>query len=130
MKILVVEDETALAFFQFADPSDQEEFGPQLPVSGFRHIALKVDKDHQQKLLGKLKELNYNPEKYYFLDHGYCNSLYVLDPDDMIVEFCTDHPDVQQINADVLPKAHNELKRWLAGDHTPNNEAYTRHQAV
>jgi catechol 2,3-dioxygenase-like lactoylglutathione lyase family enzyme len=125
-----LKDESALAFFQFADPADQKEFGPELPVSGFRHIALKVDKDLQQDLLQRLKKANYNPEKYYFLDHGYCNSLYVLDPDDMIVEFCTDHPEVDRINAEVLPKAHSELKRWLAGDHTPNNDAYTRHQAV
>lgn len=125
-----LKDESALAFFQFADPDDQKEFGPELPVSGFRHIALKVDKDHQQSLLKKLKEINYSTDKYYFLDHGYCNSLYVLDPDDLIVEFCTDHPEVEQINADVLPIAHTELQRWLAGDHTPNNDAYFRQQAV
>jgi len=123
-------DESALAFFQFADPADQAEFGPELPVSGFRHIALKVEKDLQQGMLQKLKSVNYPADKYYFLDHGYCNSLYVLDPDNMIVEFCTDHPEVDKINAEVLPKAHQELKRWLAGDHTPNNDAYFRQQAV
>ena len=122
-----LEDESALAFFQFADAADQEEFGPELPISGFRHIALKVEQDHQEDLLQKLKDSNYDAEKYYILEHGYCKSLYVIDPDDMIVEFCTDHPDVDKINADVLPKAHGELKRWLAGDHTPNNEAYFRH---
>jgi len=125
-----LKDESALAFFQFANPDDQKEFGPELPVSGFRHIALKVDKDHQQFLLKKLKEINYSTDKYYFLEHGYCNSLYVLDPDDLIVEFCTDHPDVEQINANVLPIAHTELQRWLAGDHTPNNDAYFREQPV
>lgn len=123
-----LEDESALAFFQFADAGDQQEFGPDLPLSGFRHIALKVDKDLQQSLMQKLEDTNYNPEKFYFLDHGYCNSLYVIDPDGMIVEFCTDHPEVERINAEVLPKAHSELKRWLAGDHTPNNTAYERHQ--
>ena len=123
-----LEDESALAFFQFADADDQQEFGPELPLSGFRHIALKVDKDLQQSLLQKLKDTSYNPEKFYFLDHGYCNSLYVIDPDGMIVDFCTDHPEVERINAEVLPKAHAELKRWLAGDHTPNNTAYERHQ--
>jgi|Laugrespbdmm15dd_1035085.scaffolds.fasta_scaffold81286_1 glyoxylase I family protein len=125
-----LEDQSALAFFQFADADDQQEFGPELPVSGFRHIALKVDKEKQQALLKKLKEIDYNTNKYYFLDHGYCNSLYVLDPDDLIVEFCTDHEEVDKINREVLPKAHSELQRWLAGDHTPNNDAYTRHQSV
>lgn len=123
-----LEDQSALAFFQFADPDDQKEFGPELPISGFRHIALKVEKDHQLQLLQRLKETGYDQQKYYFLEHGYCNSLYAIDPDGMIVEFCTDHPEVDRINEEVLPKAHSELKRWLAGDHTPNNEAYYRHQ--
>lgn len=120
-------DESALAFFQFADASDQQEFGPELPVSGFRHIALKVDKSLQDHLLGRLKAANYPADKYYVLEHGYCHSLYALDPDNMIVEFTTDHPEVERINAEVLPKAHSELKRWLAGDHAPNNTAYNRH---
>ncbi len=125
-----LQDGSALAFFQFADSSDQKEFGPDLPISGFRHIALKVDKAHQLDLLARVKAANYDHSKYYFLEHGYCNSLYVIDPDGMIVEFCTDHPQVDKINADVLPKAHSELKRWLAGDHSPNNEAYHREQPI
>lgn len=120
-------DESALAFFQFADADDQEEFGPELPVSGFRHIALKVERSLQDHLLGRLKAANYPADKFYALEHGYCHSLYALDPDNMIVEFTTDHPEVERINAEVLPKAHSELKRWLAGDHTPNNTAYSRH---
>jgi glyoxylase I family protein len=36
-------DGSALAFFQFADPSDQAEFGPQMPFSPFHHTALQVD---------------------------------------------------------------------------------------
>lgn len=123
-----LEDESALAFFQFADPQDQAQFGPELALSGFRHIALKVEKAHQDALLKKLKETQYDENRYYILDHGYCYSLYVIDPDDLIVEFTVDHPNVEQINADVKPKAHSELKRWLAGDHTPNNEAYHRTQ--
>jgi glyoxylase I family protein len=125
-----LEDQSALAFFQFADADDQKEFGPELPVSGFRHIALNVNQAQQDALLQKIKDIKYDENRYYFLEHGYCHSLYILDPDDLIVEFCVDHPQVEKINAEVLPKAHSELKRWLAGDRTPNNEAYHRKQAV
>ena len=125
-----LQDASALAFFQFADANDQKEFGPDLPISGFRHIALNCNREQQEALLQKLKDSGYDEDKFYILEHGYCHSLYVRDPDDLIVEFCVDHPDVDKINADVLPKAHSELKRWLAGDHTPNNEAYHRQQAV
>ena len=122
-----LEDGSALAFFQFADADDEAEFGPELPPSGFRHIALKLEKDLQQLQLQRLEDAEYEEEKYYVLEHGYCNSLYAIDPDGLIVEFCTDHPDVEQINAESLPKAHSELERWLAGDHKPNNDAYFRH---
>jgi hypothetical protein len=57
----------------------------------------------------------------YVLEHGYCRSVYVVDPDGMIVEFTVDHADVDKINAKRRADAHTELKRWLAGDHTPNN---------
>ena len=38
-------DGGALAFFQFADPEDQAEFGPKMPESPFHHIALNVDEE-------------------------------------------------------------------------------------
>lgn len=122
-----LEDGSALAFFQFAGDEDQALFGPELAPSGFRHIALKVERPHMEELLEKVKEAGVAADKYYVLEHGYCKSLYIIDPDGLIVEFCVDHPDYKQINEDVLPKAHSELSRWLAGDHTPNNEAFHRH---
>ncbi len=126
-----LKDESALAFFQFAGADDQAEFGPELTPSPFRHIALKVESaDDQQQALAKLKEAGYPKDKYYFLDHGYCKSLYVIDPDDLIVEFTVDHPDVENINKMAAARAHAELERWLGGDHAPNNDAYLREKAV
>ena len=119
-------DGEALAFFQFADDEDAEEFGPELPLSGFRHLALKVDQESQDAIRERLEAAGYKEPDMYILNHGYCYSLYVFDPAKLLVEFTVDHPDVEKINADQLPKAHSELKRWLAGDHTPNNEQYHR----
>jgi hypothetical protein len=53
----------------------------------------------------------------FVLEHGYCRSVYVTDPNGMIVELTHDAPNVEQINADRLADAHAELKRWLGGDH-------------
>ena len=39
-----------LAFFNFAKPEDQALFGPALPPSPFRHIALNVDADTQREI--------------------------------------------------------------------------------
>src|SRR3954451_21668635 len=36
-------DGSALAFFQFANPGDQDLFGPKMPESPFHHSAQNVD---------------------------------------------------------------------------------------
>lgn len=119
-------DGECLAFFQFQDEDDQQEFGPELPLSGFRHLAMKVDQDCQDGIRDRLAAAGYKEPDTYILNHGYCHSLYVLDPAKLLIEFTVDHEDMDKINADQKVKAHSELKRWLDGDHSPNNEAYHR----
>lgn len=115
-------DGSALAFFQFADPKDQAEFGPELASSPFRHVALNVDKETQDELEHRIVAAGIEAPQTYVLEHGYCRSLYVVDPDEMIVEFTCDAEHADQINAVRLKDAHSELQRWLAGDHRPNND--------
>ena len=114
-------DGGALAFFQFAKPEDQKLFGPKMPDTPFHHVALKVDASVQSAIEGRLRKAGYEEPRMFVLEHGYCRSLYAVDPDGMIVEFTVDHPDVEKINATRRADAHSELKRWLAGDHTSNN---------
>jgi glyoxylase I family protein len=114
-------DGGALAFFQFARPEDQALFGPQMPDTPFHHIALKVDEEAQKGIEQRLRAAGYQEPKMYVLEHGYCRSVYAVDPDGMIVEFTVDHPETDKINAKRKQDAHTELKRWLAGDHTSNN---------
>lgn len=126
-----MQDGGALAFFQFANERDQQLFGPPMPPSPFHHIALNVDQATQDAIHKRLVAAGYRePDMYYVLEHGYCHSLYVKDPNGLIVEFTLDHPEVEKINAEQAGKAHRELKRWLGGDHTPNNTAYHRHEHV
>ena len=113
-------DGSALAFFQFAHADDQSEFGPELAASPFRHVALNVDEETQAELEKRIKDAGL--EATYVLEHGYCRSVYVVDPDGMIVEFTRDADHADQINAIRAKDAHSELKRWLGGDHTPNND--------
>lgn len=114
-------DGSALAFFQFANKEDQELFGPQIPKSPFNHIALKADRETQDAIEKRLIEAGYTEPDMYILEHGYCRSLYVEDPNGLILEFTVDHPDADKINRDRRADAHDVLKRWLAGDHTSNN---------
>ena len=114
-------DGSALAFFNFAKPQDQQLFGPELPASPFRHIALNVDAETQQGIERRLAAAGYKEPQTYVLEHGYCRSVYVTDPNDMILEFTLDNPAALELSAQRRAGAHAELKRWLAGDHTSNN---------
>ena len=116
-----MQDGSALAFFQFADPSDQAEFGPPMPASPFHHIALNVDKETQEGIEKRLAAAGYKEPQTFVLEHGYCRSVYVNDPNGLILEFTLDSPKVKEINRDRLATAHADLKRWMAGDHTSNN---------
>ncbi len=114
-------DGSALAFFNFANPEDQALFGPPLPSSPFRHIALNVDHETQRDIEQRIAAAGYKEPQTYVLEHGYCRSVYVTDPDGMILEFTMDNPAAAVDAAQRRRTAHAELARWRAGDHTSNN---------
>jgi glyoxylase I family protein len=114
-------DGSALAFFQFAKPEDQALFGPKMPSSPFHHIAVNVDQATQKGIEQRLAAAGYKEPQSFVLEHGYCRSVYVTDPNDMILEFTLDNPEADKGAGDRQAKARAELKRWLAGDHTSNN---------
>jgi glyoxylase I family protein len=116
-------DGSALAFFQFAGARDQDLFGPKIPESPFHHIALNVDHETQAAVADRLEKAGYRAPDTYILEHGYCRSLYVSDPNGMLLELTCDAPEA--LAAEVIEKnrasAHRELANWLAGDRTSNN---------
>lgn len=114
-------DGSALAFFQFATPEDQALFGPDMPTSPFIHIALKVSKEVQDGIHERLTAASWCPGEVYILEHGYCRSLYVPDPNGLLLEFTLDAPNVSEIAATRVAKATADLSRWLGGDHSSNN---------
>ena len=85
-------DGSALAFFQFANADDQAEFGPEIPSSPFIHVALHVDKDTQAELEARIAAAGFVEPDTYVLEHGYCRSVYIKDPNGMILEFTYDTP--------------------------------------
>lgn len=114
-------DGSALAFFQFADATDAEEFVPPPATTPFRHVALKVDRATQQALEQRLAAAGYTEPQSFVLDHGYCRSLYVCDPNELLVEFTLDAPGAERIASERRADARATLDRWLAGDHASNN---------
>lgn len=114
-------DGGALAFFKFAKPEDEELFGPKMPATPFHHIALNVDEETQRELERRLAAAGYEEPRTFVLEHGYCRSVYVTDPNGLILEFTLDSPRAREINRDRRASAHADLERWMAGDHTSNN---------
>ena len=115
-------DGSALAFFQFSDPEDQKEFKTEINFTPGRHIAFKVDQESQEAIQKRLAAAGRTEPDAFVIDHGYCVSLYVTDPNGLMLEFVVDHPDVEEIDAVRRRTAHADLARWLDGDHSSNND--------
>ncbi len=113
-------DGSALAFFQFAEQADQEQFDPDFTPTPFRHIALNVTADVQRAIETRLAESGWDVRPR-VVDHGYCRSLYTLDPNGLRLEFTVDSDNADEIGRDREADAHDTLKRWLAGDRSSNN---------
>jgi catechol 2,3-dioxygenase-like lactoylglutathione lyase family enzyme len=123
-------DGSALTFFQFAEAGDQRQFGPDIPSSPFVHLALAVDAATQAAIEKRLVDAGYQEPQIYTLDHGYCRSFYVKDPNGLILEFACDHPDAARINRNKVPTAHRDLLQWLEGNHASNNPFRAHEQPV
>ena len=111
-------DGSALAFFQFSREDDYQRLRAEGRPTPFVHVALKVDDETQASARERLEAGGVGTMT---IDHGYCVSLYVTDPDGLIIELTRDHPDVAEISRIRREAAHADLERWLAGDHTSNN---------
>jgi catechol 2,3-dioxygenase-like lactoylglutathione lyase family enzyme len=114
-------DGGALAFFQWDDPEAEELFKAILHPrgTGSWHLALKATRKTFDEIHERLKA---HDVPVRVIDHGYCLSLYVKTPDGLRIEFTVDADDWEQLAMMRRQDAHSELKRWLAGDHRPNND--------
>lgn len=112
-------DGTALAFFQF----QEDKYGPS-KIQGNQdpfdhHIALEVaDKEAVYGFRDRLQAADY---PHMLIDHGYCYSIYMHDPNGMQVELTTKVPETVEIMERHAKTAHEDLKMWLAGVTVANN---------
>jgi glyoxylase I family protein len=111
-------DGGALAFFNFQDPEIQARFTASAQPP-FVHIALKVAPATQEEIRDRCDAAGVATRT---IDHGYCTSLYVSDPDGLRLEFTRDADDIDRIEANQRATARAALARWIAGDTTPNND--------
>jgi len=114
-------DGSALAFFCLDDPQHKETFrSPTTQV--FNHLALTVTPADQDELARRIIAAGLHS---FTIDHGYCTSLYVMDPDGLRLEFTVDAPGVEDIDTRQRTDADMWFQRWTAGDRRSNNALYT-----
>jgi glyoxylase I family protein len=113
-------DGSALAFFQFQEGLYKETAirGNQDPFD--HHIALEVDS--QDAIFATRDRLQEHGIEHMLIDHGYCYSIYMHDPNGMQVEFTTKVDRTNEILEKHSKTAHEDLKKWLAGVTEANNE--------
>lgn len=111
-------DGSALAFFQFADAAMSEQQASLASSSLFDHVALRATRELQEQVRKRAEQAHLQTVLH---DHGYCRSLYLRDPDGLIVELTVDDPKALAEGSERRASARADLARWLAGDHAPNN---------
>lgn len=114
-----LEDGSCLAFFQFADEAAGQAHLAAKATSPFFHVALNASDAVQADVKQKAEAAGLDAV---LIDHGYCVSLYLNDPDGLIVELTVDNATAAAEIAERRKDPHGELARWLAGDHATNNE--------
>ncbi len=88
-------DSTYLAFFDMHGFGEKEGWTPKVSgVNGLplwvTHIAFRADEARQNAVKTRLEEANLKPLME--IDHGWCHSLYIKDPNGIMIELCRDTP--------------------------------------
>jgi catechol 2,3-dioxygenase-like lactoylglutathione lyase family enzyme len=110
-------DGSALAFFNFADAQKQAEWKAK-EQSLFVHISFLVEEATQEEIEERLSTAGI---KSFQIDHGFCKSIYVKDPNGLMLEFTVDHKDAIEIHDEMAATAQSDLQRWMEGSRTTNN---------
>lgn len=88
-------DGSCLAFFYLHNAGEPENAETAISTGlGFpvwvNHLAIRADRATADAVRTRLAEAGLKPEMD--LDHGWSKSMYVLDPNGILVEYCVDDP--------------------------------------
>ncbi len=90
-------DGSCIAFFDVHDVGERDGWsaaiseGAGLPV-WVNHVAFGATSERQEEVRARMTDVGVAP--FMEIDHGWCHSLYYLDPDRIMVEFCRDTPGI------------------------------------
>jgi glyoxylase I family protein len=112
-------DGSALAFFNFADPKKQAEWRAKTQ-SIFVHLSMLVDRETQLAIRQRSEEAAVEHETF-SIEHGYCSSLYLRDPNGLLLEFTVEPSNYGAIAESMAATAHADMRRWMEGKRESNN---------
>jgi glyoxylase I family protein len=113
-------DGAAIAFFL----TPHRDKAPLTPQDAFdHHFAVKVGSFEQLSSIRNRFEARKYPTAG--INHGFCYSLYVRDPNNMLVEIVADPIEELEMNERYAAEAHKEWQNWNSGDHSHNEEDYS-----
>ena len=114
-----LDDNSAVALFQFADEEKYQALKRPDNLSPFHHLALTGTKAMQDGIRDRANAAGIDNHT---TNHGYCVSFYLYDPDGHLVEITYDTDEALEHADFIRNRAAAELERWLAGDHKTNND--------
>ncbi|MCB1006806.1 MAG: VOC family protein [Acidimicrobiales bacterium] len=90
-------DGSAIAFFDLHDAGEPTPIRTAISTdlglpAWVNHIALRVDETTKPQIVEQLAAVGYAPEIE--IDHGWCVSAYLTDPNGILVELCLDRPGI------------------------------------
>jgi catechol 2,3-dioxygenase-like lactoylglutathione lyase family enzyme len=91
-------DGSCIAFFELSGMGEQPDWRPDISTGNglpvwVNHIAFSADSARQESVRATAAEAGVKPLME--LDHGWCHSLYFLDPNGIMVELCRDTPGIE-----------------------------------
>ena len=90
-------DDECIAFFRIENMGEQAEFSTDLSASvglpvWVNHVAVRATVEKQEAVRDRMTEAGITP--LMDIDHGWCHSLYFVDPNGIMIELCVDTPGI------------------------------------
>ncbi|WAS90060.1 VOC family protein [Nannocystis punicea] len=112
-----VGNDSSIAFFELHDvgePTPQKtaistDLGYPIWVN---HVAFRVDRETQQRLAAKARDAQLKVVLEH--DHGWCHSVYLRDPNGILVELCADHEGGMPVDLAEAERLRTVIPAWLA----------------
>jgi len=110
-------DGSSIAFFELHGVGEPEPLKTAvstdlgLPI-WVNHVALRVDRETQARLATRVRDGGFRVVMEH--DHGWCHSVYLRDPNGILVELCVDSETGMPTDRDEAERLRTLVPAWIA----------------